>query len=339
MAETRRKIRRGGILLMLCALLPVRAMAAEALVPMGCAVGIELETEGVLVAGFSKIETENGSISPAAEAGMKSGDVITSVGGRSTRTAEELLSALSARKDSGKISVEAKRGDRPLLFQIEPAVGPSGVPQLGLWLREGISGLGTVTYYDPETGHFGALGHGINDLDTGALLPFEGGCITETTVESVVRGGPGAPGELCGQPERDRKLGELERNTGSGVFGTGKLNYTGEPVPLASEEEVNLGPATILSTVSGAEPRAYSIEISRIYRQPEEHRFLLFTVTDPALLEQTGGVVQGMSGSPILQDGKLIGAVTHVLLADSTRGYGISIHDMLEASGQFGQAA
>ena len=213
-----------------------------------------------------------------------------------------------------------------------PVRSEDGRWQLGLWLREGVSGIGTVTYYDPETGQFGALGHGINDVESGDLLPFEGGSITEADVVDVVKGAPGSPGELCGQPDREQVLGELERNTGSGIFGVAEFDAAGAPVPVASPQEVRLGPASILTTVNGGGVAEYSVEISRIYRQPEEHRFLMLTVTDPRLLEQTGGIVQGMSGSPILQDGKLIGAVTHVLLSDATRGYGIGIQDMLDAA-------
>ena len=339
MKGRKNRLRRAALGIVLCALLPVQAFAADALVPMGCAVGIELETDGVTVAGFSMVETAEGGVSPAAEAGMKAGDVITSLGERRTRTAAEFLSALAAIGGDAEVELEALRGGKKLLFRVTPAVSTEGNRQLGLWLRDGVSGIGTVTYYDPETGTFGALGHGINDLDTGALLPFSGGSITDASVVDVVKGAPGAPGELCGQPEAEHVLGALERNTVCGIFGTGEFDSAGQTVPVAAEEEVQLGSATILTTVDGSEPQEYAVEISRIYRQPEEHRFLLLTVTDPRLIERTGGIVQGMSGSPILQNGKLIGAVTHVLLSDSTRGYGISIQDMLSAAGNAEQAA
>ena len=249
--------------------------------------------------------------------------------GRDTRSAQELLSALAA-LDGGEAEVRARRGTEELLFRIRPAKSAEGRWQLGLWLRDGVSGIGTVTYYDPESGRFGALGHGINDVESGKLLPFDGGSITDAAVVDVVKGAPGAPGELCGQPDRDRVLGALDRNTDSGVFGVGGFEETGEPIPIAAPQEVYLGPASILATVDGSGVQEYSVEISRIYRQPEDHRFLMLTVTDPRLLAQTGGIVQGMSGSPILQDGKLVGAVTHVFLSDPKRGYGISIRDMLD---------
>ena len=325
-------MRRGVLLVLaLIAVTPLRAQAADTLIPMGCAVGIELETDGVMVAGFSEVQTEYGARSPAAEAGVMAGDVITAVGERRTRSAAELLSALSA-LDGTEIGLTVRRGGQEVMLSVTPAKNSEGRWQLGLWLRDSVSGIGTVTYYDPASGAFGALGHGINDMESGKLLPLDGGSITGASVVDVVKGAPGAPGELCGQPDHGRVLGELERNTGCGVFGTAEFDVSGTPVPIASEEEVRLGPASILATVDGETVEEYQVEISRIYRQPAEHRFLMLTVTDPRLLALTGGIVQGMSGSPILQDGKLVGAVTHVLLSDATRGYGISIREMLDAA-------
>ncbi len=327
----KRALGTAALVLLLLMALPMHALAVEALVPMGCAVGIELETGGVMVAGFSEVQTADGARSPAAAAGMKTGDVITAVDGRSTPDAQALLSALTS-LSGGPVDVTARRGESELLFHVTPARSEDGRWQLGLWLRSGVSGIGTVTWYDPDSGRFGALGHGINDVESGKLLPFDGGTITGTAVVDVVKGAPGAPGELCGQPDRAQVLGSLDRNTGCGIFGVAGFADAGQPVPIAAPQEVHLGPASILATVNGGGVAEYSVEISRIYRQPEEHRFLMLTVTDPQLLAQTGGIVQGMSGSPILQDGKLIGAVTHVLLSDATRGYGIGIQDMLDAA-------
>lgn len=319
-----------ALALTLCFTLNARA-AGETLVPVGRAVGIRMETEGVTVVGFSEVETADGTVSPAEEAGMKSGDVIVAVGDRKTDTAAEFLSALAA-LDGQEARLTARRGGQELLFCVSPARSSDGAVQLGLWLRDGVSGIGTVTYYDPESGSYGALGHGVSDTESGALLRFDGGEITDTSVVDVVRGAPGAPGELCGRADGERVLGTLDRNTVCGIFGTGSFDGCGGCVPVAEQEEVKLGAATILTTVDGGEPEEYDVEISRIYRQPEDHRFLLLKVTDDRLLARTGGIVQGMSGSPILQDGKLVGAVTHVLLNDATRGYGISIRDMLDAA-------
>lgn len=329
----KRRLRRGAAAVLLCLLLATPAAAAETLVPMGCTVGLQLEAGGVIVAGFSDVNTAEGTVRPAADAGLKIGDVITGVGGRSTATAAEFLSALAA-LNGESVELSARRGGAELMLRVTPAMSQEGSWQLGLWLRDGVSGIGTVTFYDQESGSFGALGHGINDTDTGKLLPFTQGSVTDAAVVDVVKGAPGAPGELCGQPAQDAVLGALEKNTDSGVFGTADLSglCCSQPVPVATEDEVHLGPASILSTVSEGGVEEYDVEISRIYRQRADQRFLLLTVTDPRLIERTGGIVQGMSGSPILQDGKLVGAVTHVLLSDATRGYGISIQDMLDAA-------
>ena len=333
MKGMKRRLRLGAVAVLLCLLLSTQALAVDTLVPMGCTVGLQLEAGGVIVAGFSEVNTAEGTATPAADAGLKIGDVITKVGVQRTATAAEFLSALAA-LNGEPVELTARRGSAELLLRVTPAQSREGNWQLGLWLRDGISGIGTVTFYDQASGSFGALGHGINDTDSGKLLPFTQGSVTDAAVVDVVKGGPGAPGELCGQPEQDHVLGALEKNTESGVFGTADLAdlCCKEPVPVATEDEVHLGPASILTTVSDGGVEEYSIEISRIYRQRSDQRFLLLTVTDPRLIERTGGIVQGMSGSPILQDGKLVGAVTHVLLSDATRGYGISIQDMLEAA-------
>ena len=312
---------------------PTRAAAleAEALVPVGTAVGIDLETDGVVVAGLGDVDTAQGVVRPAADAGLRTGDVILRIGERKTDSAAEFLTALSE-ADGGALPVTVKRGGEELELAVTPAQNREGAYQMGLWLRDGVSGIGTVTFYDPDSGVFGALGHGINDVETGELLPFDDGSITGAQVVDVIRGASGSPGELCGQFDRDAVLGSLEKNTDSGVFGTAPGLGTGIPVPVAHEDEVTLGPAVIRSNVSGCEVREYAVEISRVYRDAEDNRFLLLTVTDEELLRATGGIVQGMSGSPILQNGKLIGAVTHVLLSDPQRGYGISIDKMLAAA-------
>lgn len=313
--------------------LPARAHALEAaeLVPVGEAVGIELTTDGVMVVGLSEVETAEGPVHPAADAGLKAGDVIKRLGDRDTACAADFLAAIGALRGE-TVRVTALRSGREVAFDVTPAKNTEGSYQLGLWLRDGVSGIGTVTFYDPGSGTFGALGHGINDIDTGTLLPFDGGSITGASVVDVIRGNPGTPGELCGRFDREEILGALEKNTDSGIFGRISADIGGAPLPVAAEDEVTLGPATILSNVSGDQVEEFSVEISRIYREAGDNRFLLLTVTDEALIERTGGIVQGMSGSPILQNGKLVGAVTHVLISDPTRGYGISIQDMLKAA-------
>lgn len=323
----------GALLTLLLAALPLRSYAldADTLVPVGAAVGIELETEGVTVTGFTEVETAAGPLRPAETAGLRKGDVITAIGDRSISNAAEFLSAMNGR-DSGPLRLKVLRDGRELELAVTPALNREGLAQIGLWLRDGISGIGTVTYYDPASGAFGALGHGINDVETGQLLDVDQGNITEAEIVDVIPGAAGNPGELCGQFQRDVVLGVLEKNTDCGLFGTAALDSLGPPLPVAAEDEITLGSATIRSNVRGGLIRDYSVEISRIYRDPGDNRFLMLTVTDPELLGVTGGIVQGMSGSPIIQNGKLVGAVTHVLLNDPKRGYGISIERMLNAA-------
>ena len=322
----------GLLALLLC--FPAQALALEAseLVPGGDAVGIQLEAGGVIVAGFSEVHSTDGQTRrPAEDAGIKAGDVIREVGGIRVQSAADFLTAMSA-CDGEALLVRAARNGQELTFHVTPAKSGDGVWQLGLWLRDAVAGIGTVTFYDPDTGVFGALGHGINDLDTGALLPFETGTITAAEVVDVIPGAAGSPGELCGKFDREDIRGTLAKNTERGIFGTAAVAEPGAPIPVAGEDEVTLGPATIRSSVGAEGARDYAVEISRVYRDSEDNRFLLLTVTDAELLARTGGIVQGMSGSPILQNGKLIGAVTHVLLGDPRRGYGISIEKMLEAA-------
>jgi stage IV sporulation protein B len=199
-----------------------------------------------------------------------------------------------------------------------------------------MAGIGTMTYYDPATGTFGALGHGVSDHDTSLLMPLEEGSILYAEVAGVQKGAVGAPGLLQGAFKTNRDLGVLSSNTQCGIFGRldDRSMIRGlTPLPVAARDEVEAGPATILSNVSGDEVREYSIEIIKIFaKNPSDPRDFMVRVTDPALLAATGGVVQGMSGSPILQNGKVVGAVTHVLVNDPTRGYAISMDSMLGAA-------
>ena len=199
-------------------------------------------------------------------------------------------------------------------MQAEPVLCGDGVWRLGAWIRDSMAGIGTMTYYDPVSGTYGALGHGITDVDTALLMPLYAGSITEATVKAVKRGERGSPGELKGDFSGSRDLGTVASNTEGGIFGSMEpcALTAGEPVPVAQADEVKTGPATILSNISGDETQEYAVEIVKIYPQSQATRNLLIRVTDSALLEKTGGIVQGMSGSPILQNGRLVGAVTHV---------------------------
>ena len=200
------------------------------------------------------------------------------------------------------------RGGRPLLLTVKPARSDERQWMLGMWLRDGISGIGTVTFCDPATGLYGALGHSVSDADSGAMLPMGGGSITEAEIVSVKPGAAGVPGELNGCADPGKVLGSIERNTEHGIYGHMNQPSGGRVIETG---RIRTGPATILATVDGGQTKEFSVKISRIYRDSDGEHVML-SVTDPALCARTGGIVQGMSGSPILQDGKLVGAVTHV---------------------------
>ena len=301
------------------------------LVPGGSAVGIRMDLGGVMVAGFSDVETGGGSVSPSRQAGIMEGDIIFAVNGESVGSSAEFL-ARAAEMDGSAITLSVRRDSGEADIAVTPAENESGKMQLGLWLRDSVAGVGTLTYYDPETSAFGALGHGVSEIDTGRLVPVDNGAVSDAEIVDVVRGERGTPGELCGSVA-DGRCGTVVRNTEAGIFGYLDGTYTGgEALPVADESEVRLGEAAILANVSGTEVRQYAIEITRLYHDPDDCRGIMLTVTDPELLGLTGGIVQGMSGSPIIQDGRLVGAVTHVLVNDPTRGYGIYLEKMLDYS-------
>ena len=212
---------------------------------------------------------------------------------------------------------------------------------LGLWVRDSIAGIGTLTFYDAETGIFGALGHGVNDSETGELLPLRSGAVMYSVVTDVTKGVSGTPGQLHGNFSFDEELGTVSENTDGGVFGVimdGALTDGLTELETVSNDEIRTGDAVILANIDGDEVEEFAINIVRVYPNAQDSlRSMVIEITDGRLLDESGGIVQGMSGSPILQDGKLIGAVTHVLVNDPTRGYGISIEDMLAAAG-FGSA-
>ena len=231
------------------------------------------------------------------------------------------------------MTLRATRNGKPVQLSVQAIQNIQGSYQLGVWLRDSMAGIGTMTFYDPDSGVFAALGHGINDVDTAQLMPLQSGSIMYSEVTDVKKGEKGAPGELHGAFQVNRDLGELYANTASGVFGRledGTLTDGLEPVPVAERKEVKTGAATILSNIAGDQVEEYQVEIIRVYpANGADTRNLMLKVTDPRLLETTGGIVQGMSGSPILQNGKLVGAVTHVLVNDPTQGYGILAENML----------
>ena len=304
--------------------LPIGARAAQLLIPGGQVIGLQLQNDTVTVAAF---DDTLGSC--AKEAGLCVGDEILTINGQSIHSAGDVRSALE--KNGEPVSLTIRRDARTKTFHVTPRITADG-PRLGVYLKQGISGIGTVTWYDPQTGIFGTLGHGVNDTH-GKLAALTSGSAFPAEVISVIKGTCGNPGQLKGNADTLTVCGSLLRNTPQGVFGTCQKMCRSEPLPVADYTEICTGPATIRSTVSGTAVQEYSVEILKIYPEdkPDGRNFLL-KVTDPALLSATGGIVQGMSGSPIIQSGKLVGAVTHVLVNDPTRGYGIFIENMLDAA-------
>ena len=304
--------------------LPQAASAAETLIPVGQVIGLELQEDRVIVAAF-----DDALGAEAEAAGLQVGDEILSIDGLTVDTAADVQKALAHSK--GIVSIHVLREGQEQIFRVSPQITADG-PRLGIYLRQGVTGIGTVTWFDPDSGRFGALGHGVNNSD-GALVEMTGGSVFRAKVQSVKRGKVGQPGQLVGTVTDPDPIGELEKNTVQGVFGACGSGWAGTELPVCDAASVQTGPAVIRSTVSGDATREYSVEILKIYPgSREDGRNMLIRVTDPALLAATGGIVQGMSGSPLVQDGKLIGAVTHVLVNDPTMGYGIFIENMLEAA-------
>ena len=319
-----KKITKCTAFLLLCVwLLPVNVFAKE-LIPVGEVVGLELRNDTVTIAGFDE------NLGAAAKsAGVAVGDQIICIDGNDIHSSKDVSAALE--RAGGAVDITVSRDGTKKSYRLTPQITASG-PKLGLYLRQGITGIGTVTYYDPDTKAFGTLGHGVNGSD-GELLQMVQGYAYNAKVLTVRKGRSGDPGQLMGTVDGQSPIGILSANTDRGVFGTSEMGWKGETVTVASADEVKTGAAVIRSTVSGDTVREYSVEILKIYPKSRQNgRNLLLRVTDPALLETTGGIVQGMSGSPIIQDGKLVGAVTHVLVNDPTTGYGIFIENMLDAA-------
>ena len=315
--------RRLAIAIVFICILTTGVFASEYLVPVGRVVGLDLSSGTVTVAAFDDGHPV------AKEAGLQAGDQILTINGQKIASAEDVRRALD--HSQGTVELVVSRDGTEKTIQLEPQITEDG-PRLGVYLRQGITGIGTVTWLDPDTGAFGTLGHGVSD-SKGCLLKMTGGSVFPAKVASVQKGRSGAPGQLRGAIAGDTLLGTVSINANQGVFGTVRSPWQGQAIPTAAWEEVHTGPATIRSTVNEGDPRDYSVEILKIYSKTKaDGRNFLIRVTDPDLLQATGGIVQGMSGSPIIQDGKLVGAVTHVLVNDPTRGYGIFIENMLDAA-------
>lgn len=315
--------------------LALQASDIKQVVPIGHTTGIKLYSSGVVVAGVTPIETGQGQKSPAADAGIVPGDVITKINDTPVQSNEKFRECL------------LKNGEKPLVLTVlheqkersvtvSPVRDTQGDCKLGLWIRDSMAGIGTITFYDPEHHIFGALGHGVCDTDSNLLIPFGHGSVMESRVTDVKKGAAGAPGELVGDYNLREDYGTLSANTESGIFGQTEAalpQFEKSAVPIAARNEIKTGPAVILSNIEGDHVEEYQIEITKIYPEESgETKNMLIRVTDERLIAKTGGIVQGMSGSPILQNGKLVGAVTHVLVNDPQKGYGIFIDHMISTA-------
>ena len=315
-----------AMLLVFAVPLGVSANKASELIVAGIPFGIRFHTEGVIVAG---VPNENG---PAAQAGIRKGDIITAVDGEPVASAEKFSEKIKA-SEGKTLTVEYKSGALSHTAQITPNTDESGEYKLGVWIKDSAAGIGTITFIDPETMTFAGLGHGICDGAGGEPLPFSFGSAEEVSLTGIVIGKAGAPGELRGS-FAGHKIGKLLKNDLTGVYGVlaeMPEQLEKEKYPVCRSCDVKEGKAYIFATVDGEGRKRYEIEIFDIIKDGKDKNFSV-RVTDEALLAKTGGIVQGMSGSPIIQNEKIVGAVTHVLVNDPARGYGIFIENMLKAA-------
>ena len=302
-------------------------------IPCGIPVGIYLKSNGVLVIGTGRIQCQNGEEVEPAYGVLQSGDYIEAINGEPLRDKEALISNLN-HSGGQEALLRVRRNGEEMEIRMNPVQASDGNYKLGAWVRDDTQGIGTMTYVDTN-GNFGALGHGISDSDTGEVVEIKEGALYETEIMGIEKGSAGNPGVMAGviYYGPGSRLGTIEANTKVGIFGkvNEKLQRSlhGEAVEIGYRQDVKKGQAWVRSDVSG-EVRDYEIEIQRVdYNPIQENKSLVIRVVDEELLRLTGGIVQGMSGRPILQDGKLVGAVTHVFVQDSTRGYGIFVEDMM----------
>ena len=311
----------------------IEVIQDKMLIPSGIPIGIYVKTSGVLVVGIGEFENDGGKKVSPAKYVLQKGDYILRVDGEEVENKRQFIRMIEE-SDGEDMVFTIKRNGEITDVMAKPDCNQNKEWKLGIWIRDNAQGIGTMTYED--TDHtFGALGHGINDVDTSTLMNLEEGTLYKTEIIGITRGTNGSPGELTGYIEydSDNVIGEIMENTTEGIFGVCDVEIENavcyEPIPIALKQELTLGPAQIICSVTG-QPEFYDVEIEEInLEQDNINRGIVIRVVDEKLLTLTGGIIQGMSGSPIIQNGKLVGAVTHVLVQDSTRGYGIFIEEML----------
>ncbi len=308
------------------------------LYPGGQAIGILLRTDGILVVGQSPIFVDGEAQNPAEEAGIQPGDVITSVGDTAVTHDDQLALLVNQLGEQHKsVILHIQRQNREMIKEITPIYcAESKSYRIGLLIRDNAGGVGTLTFVDPETMEYGALGHMISNNETQSKINILKGKLVTAQIQGIKKGTSGYPGEKIGRFVSNFSLGTIEKNTTAGIFGVltdenvlTESSYT-QALPTAAPNQIVLGPAQIFTAIDGNKVECFDVEIEKVMPAHKDGKGLVVRVTDPVLLEKTGGIVQGMSGSPIIQNGRIIGAVTHVFINDPTRGYGILIHDMLQ---------
>jgi len=310
-------------------------------VPGGQTIGVKVRSAGVMVVGHHRVTSENGKVSPGEAADLQLGDLIVKINGKSV-TEVQKVAQLAEQAGTGKrpMHLSVKRGDKIFQTKLSPIFDTEDQAwRIGLYIRDSAAGVGTLTFYAPDQGVYGALGHVITDMDTQTPIEVGEGTILQSHVTSINKSQHGEPGEKRAQFVKESKiLGNVERNTPFGIFGKMKEmpahSYNQQPLPIAFAEEVKEGPAEILTVVSGQKVERFKIEVVHVSKQSAPAtKGMVIKITDPRLIDRTGGIVQGMSGSPIIQNGKIIGAVTHVFVNDPTSGYGCFIEWMLQDAG------
>lgn len=301
-------------------------------VPSGEIIGLRMFTHGVLIISTDSVKTSFSTENPSEKAGIKSGDVIVSMCNNEVNSVDDVLKAIT-QSEGRTLSVVYVRNEKQYTTEITPVLSSSdGKYKVGWWIKDSAAGIGTMTFYEKSTGIFASLGHGICDSDTSLLLSLYYGDIVEAEISGCSKGKEGSAGELCGTFSSG-KIGSIYENGNSGVYGVlDSINKEAKEIPVALATEVQTGEATILSTVDATGVKEYKIKIEKVDLNNNSSRNLVIKITDSNLLEKTGGIVQGMSGSPIIQNGMLIGAVTHVLINDPSKGYGIFAENMLKTA-------
>ncbi|WP_294800840.1 SpoIVB peptidase [uncultured Eubacterium sp.] len=311
----------------------VTEKAEQKVMVSGEVFGIKLYTDGVIVVGIQEVQTDSGKKSPSGSAGIEVGDIIVAIDGENVYTSDQVQSILGA-NNGGSFEVKIKRGERYRDYTVTPVYCErEGCYKTGMWVRDSTAGIGTITFYNKQSGIFAALGHQINDIDTKEIMPMLDGEAVKANVSKIEKSTRGTTGSLeC--DFTNQTLGKLLSNTDCGIYGAyAEISECAKEYPVAAIQEVKKGKATLISTVEKGQPKKYEIEITHIgFNENNREKNMIVKVTDKDLIDKTGGIVQGMSGSPIIQNGKLVGALTHVIVGNPQKGYAVFAQTMAEES-------